>query len=92
MKKITLELDTLAVESFETVAAAAVERGTVRGHGTTIVIIDPSQASCDGICEGEGSQYATCEITCAQCTGDTCGNSCDFSRAGACTAYVTCNC
>lgn len=33
MKKLTLDLDSLAVESFQTAEASA-ERGTVQGHAT----------------------------------------------------------
>lgn len=42
MRKITLDLDALAVESFETAADAA-ERGTVVGHGPT-----DNGPNCDG--------------------------------------------
>jgi len=37
MKKLSMDLDTLAVETFETVAQPMEERGTVRGQEAAVV-------------------------------------------------------
>jgi hypothetical protein len=46
MKKITLELDRLRVESFDTQAADAAERGTVHGHWSQMGTCDGRVATC----------------------------------------------
>jgi hypothetical protein len=38
MKKLTLNLDTIRVDSFDTASPSARGRGTVQGHGTTITV------------------------------------------------------
>lgn len=55
MNKLKLELDELAVESFDTLAASSVRRGTVKAFGTW-----------DG-CPIEETAYLTCPATCANC-------------------------
>lgn len=46
MAKLTLELDTLQVESFGTSTAAAAERGTVHGQNA-VTATKPSCVSCN---------------------------------------------
>jgi len=69
MKKLSLDLDQLAVESFDTATARA-PRGTVRGN-------DISDTTCyQRLCECQSA--FTCDTDCNQntCGGDTCGDSC----------------
>ena len=67
MKKLSLELDTLQVETFETAAADLPERGTVHGHWSQVGTCDGRVATC---------QYGgTCGPGCATvkaCTGIYC--------------------
>lgn len=65
MKKLALNLDDLAVQSFSTTAAASAPRGTVRGH-----LDDAShdELACSDAC---GSQV----YSCATC--DTCDEGCN---------------
>jgi hypothetical protein len=68
MKKLTLHLDDLAVESFDT-SAVVKERGTVLGE---------ELCSCAGSCPGQ-----TCEATCAfTCDDPTCVESCNGTCPG----------
>jgi hypothetical protein len=64
MKKLPLELDALAVETFDPAPAQAAEkRGTVEGNQ---IVAPPTR-------------YFTCQQTCAgnlTCGGDTCGATC----------------
>lgn len=56
MRKMKLEVDLLAVESFSTAALEPSERGTVQGNADTIACswrnscIDSCQLSCTGSC------------------------------------------
>lgn len=71
MRKLKLDLDTLAVESFTAESAETRRPGTVRGHGTDpplTITLEPTGNTCDYPC-GAGQ------------TGDTC----DLDAAGACT-------
>ena len=96
MKKLTLALDTLAVESFETTPPDA-EKGTVFGEQCTCrtVCTCPGCATCDATCPN------TCRFTCddseciPSCIGETCmggqhtcwdscGATCDLSCWGGC--------
>ena len=74
MRKVRLELDSLAVESFVPVAAAP-ERGTVRAHD--------SGHSCDVPCATprptEDPAADTCAATCAR---ESCAWSCEASTCG----------
>ncbi|HEU0016399.1 MAG TPA: pinensin family lanthipeptide [Longimicrobium sp.] len=90
MKKLTLNLDDLQVESFETASAEA-ERGTVRAHdhcscecqtlpGETC----PGRETCVYSCYGSRC-WDTCHLDW------TCGETCWYqSCAGTCFEY-TCN-
>ena len=74
MKKLSLTLDALQVESFDTTAVRA-EKGTVFGEQCTCytVCTCPGCYTCDATCP------ATCPYTCddASCVG-TCPSDCDF--------------
>lgn len=83
MKKITLDLDTLSVQSFETTAHRADGRGTVRAAGASeqdTECLGPSCGppceptfpySCWGTCIGE-----TCDPGCGPMSVDTCLLTC----------------
>jgi hypothetical protein len=88
MRKLTLDLDSLAVQSFETTPDGAAARGTVRGEAAEAtpycqspVCLLTEQPSCKGTCEDTcydscfgscGSCIASCPGTCAASCGDTC--------------------
>ncbi|WP_420127623.1 hypothetical protein [Longimicrobium sp.] len=88
MKKLSLHLEDLAVESFETTDEAAASRGTVRGAQV-------SQTTCQQIicdCQTNGFECETnynCEThTCPEPTDETCritcGDSCTFFCSRTC--------
>ena len=59
MRKLSLELDALEVESFETAAALSL-RGTAHAHNAALVAADTQADPC-----------LTCELTCQRgCEGD----------------------
>jgi hypothetical protein len=76
MKKLSLHLDDLLVESFTTTAAVR-ERGTVRGMDSVTVDQDTC-ATCPATC-------ASCPATCNASCGGTCGATCA-------TCPVSCAC
>lgn len=84
MRKITLRLDSLAVESFPTAAAGPAE-GTVQAHQERF-----TPGTCMNSCEGSCFQTCgTCYDTCVQSCPSTCWQSCN----GTCVGYscqVTC--
>ncbi|HEX8905972.1 MAG TPA: hypothetical protein VF771_14075 [Longimicrobiaceae bacterium] len=101
MKKLTLNLDELAVDSFDTVPTAG-RRGTVQARsGTTYAdescngtcdhtCYPDSCASCDFTCGSCASCGGTCAVSCgaATCGGaDTCGGTCDYAT---CAQPETC--
>lgn len=80
MKKLKLQIDELAIESFETAAVTANE-GTVVGHATQgrNYTCDPAVGTCFGY---------TCYETCGMETkGDTCLYTCD-PAVGTCFGYT----
>ena len=85
MHKLKLDLDQLAVDTFDTEAPPA-RQGTVYGEQCTCytACTCPGCPTCDVSCNG------TCGGTCdASCNG-TCGGSCD-GTCDYCTVYnVTC--
>lgn len=99
MKKLSLDLDQLAVESFDTTSEQTRRAGTVRGHdltGTTC-----GQFICD--CptgSGESCQPDLCDTnacdtagTCPTVAGHTCQQpSCFYSCPSTCAAGDTCFC
>lgn len=67
MKKLSLELETLQVETFDTDAAISGDRGTVHGHYSRIGTCDARVGTCfyGGSC-GPGCGTGTCTgIYCA---------------------------
>lgn len=73
MRKLTLALDALRVESFATAGARSSGEGTV--HGRSMVTNEPTCQSADpAYCTGYGTCYATCQ-GCGGSSG-TCGASC----------------
>ena len=89
MRKLSLKLDELAVESFQTDGMQE-QRGTVAGYVVSMdggCVTDEGQ-SCGGSCPYEGtcgewscggncgSYYGTCGGSCAVTCGDTCYYTC----------------
>jgi hypothetical protein len=90
MKKLSLDLDQLAVESFDT-SASKRPAGTVRAHGYT-------DTTCEQIICDCGPTNLTCETNCDEYTcGDSCVNACpptehgEFSCAPP-SCFYTCVC
>jgi hypothetical protein len=83
MRKLTLSLDRLTVESFETLGVDGTGRGTVQAFVTTpretcTIEWNPTYApTCAATCQ---SCPGTCEYTC----GGTCGFTCDATCAYTC--------
>jgi hypothetical protein len=71
MRKLKLDVDGLAVESFATAKAAIESAGTVRGFATTTQPAEDTQESCDTMCGGNRTIYITCELTCYTCQGES---------------------
>lgn len=83
MRKLSLDLDTLSVESFET-APELEARGTVHGHGPTWPYNGCSVARpCNPASSPDYSEDRTCDdYTCWQTCAQSCGGTC----------YATCTC
>lgn len=67
MKKMRLEIDELAVESFPTAVAPDMSRGTVKGNDATLALTCPATcagATCVTSCGGGGGgvQHCTCPV------------------------------
>jgi hypothetical protein len=72
MKKLRLDFEQLAVESFDVTADAVRARGTVNGQLTapaSCLATDCNQNTCAATC-------MTCPDTCWNSCGETCYNSC----------------
>lgn len=99
MKKLSLTLDNLLVESFATLSEPMPPKGTVRGHITyngdcgpsnscqwcaTYTDCDTGYTNCGPDCgKDQPTQYW--EVTCLP----TCaGNTCDYDTCGACYSEV----
>ena len=81
MKKLTLGLDDLQVESFPTTTVSA-RRGTVAGQETGYGAV--TCVTCVHTCEGQ----ATCDWVCLEQTFDSCGClDTDYTDCDACTTY-----
>lgn len=74
VKKLSLNLDELAVESFDTTKASR-PAGTVRGYGFTETTCNQIICDCPtgGTCDTDCGQYTCVDDTCG---GATCGSSC----------------
>lgn len=80
MAKLKLDLDSLAVESFDTDPQDH-DEGTVHGAQATLLTCASCVASCQYSCE------ASCRYTCPRLR--TCGASCVFTCLGP-TCYMSC--
>lgn len=60
MKKITLDVDTLAVESFPVSSEQAGNAGTVRANEATLVACGTGHASCFTSCRADMRDNCTC--------------------------------
>jgi hypothetical protein len=88
MRKMTLGLDTLRVESFDTLPRARGVDGTVLGYQVGIEPV-PAESYDRGCGTFDGGE--TCKFTCA----GTCGRTCDSCDASCnpdthCTCLATC--
>lgn len=83
MKKLTLKLDELQVETFATEAAAAARAGTVQAHNS-----NPTDAICTECCWYSGTDNGASDL--GDCDSYWCGDDRDGpSHAPSCGA--TCN-
>ena len=100
MQKLKLNLDALAVESFNTTGGGAEPRGTVQAHRP----IETQGPECESIdictnwyCEpGTAvSECGTCATNCGSCYDATCGatycGTC-ATNCGTCDPYCCCSC
>ena len=84
--KLTLNLEDLTVDSFDTTATQKA-KGTVFGEQCTCY----TQCTCPGCPTCDASCNGTCGGTCeASCNGTCAGASCGASCYGTCE-YVSCN-
>lgn len=92
MEKISLSLDNLLVESFETTSDADALRGTVHGADSPITPTQETECeSCEFTCGPTVCQLFTCGQSCEVTCGDSChgsclGETCEF----VCTGVLTC--
>jgi hypothetical protein len=95
--KLTLNLEDLSVDSFDTTATEKA-RGTVFGEQCTCYTqcTCPGCPSCYASCNG--SCDASCNGTCGDSCNGTCGDSCNYTCQGCtmepvatCFNYGTCN-
>lgn len=88
MKKLSLALENLSVESFTTDAASA-RRGTVEARSGMTYIDESCYGTCNGTCYP--NTCATCDWSCGcggtaggytcngSCAGPTCGDTCNYA-------------
>ena len=82
MKKLKLDVDALAVESFDAGDGQAQQRGTVRGHFSYLIECPPNPTLPVGACSTRcdtttvtNDTLIDCSVSCdtaAQCTNATC--------------------
>ena len=96
MKKLSLSLEDLSVDSFDTTAHAIARRGTVRGADASDTTCAQVICDCrtygyecptnDYDCPPGGSGGLTCDPSCAPlCSDETCPpNTCAYSCEGTC--------
>jgi hypothetical protein len=89
VKKLTLDLDELAVESFDAAPSLHDQRGTVEGQtgGDETCYTCSCLGSCDGDASCYGYTWCTCGETCYTCS---CFGSCDGDAS--CYGYTWCTC
>ena len=81
--KLTLDLDRLAVDSFDTSSGTA-KKGTVFGEQCTCY------TNCT--CPGCPTCDATCDATCANTCPNTCANTCGCPTGGVSCYDTECDC
>jgi hypothetical protein len=88
MRKLKLDLEDLAVESFATTSESRGEGGTVFGQNHCTCYTQctcPGCPTCDATCNG--SCVNTCAASCNGTCGGTCGASCNGTCDGNCGGY-----
>jgi hypothetical protein len=85
MKKLSLNLDALELETFHLTSAKTDEGGTVYGHVSRQV--DGCLATVLTCPAGSGTDWSACNSTCEITCGDTCDN---FSCLRTCVASCGC--
>jgi hypothetical protein len=80
MRKLTLDLDTLDVQSFNPTPRAAEPRGTVQGHASFSDCTCENLGTCRFDCPSWYNEATTCQVsdlgTCAATACGSCGASC----------------
>ena len=75
MKKLRLDIESIAVESFATDERTGERRGTVHGHVSFRCSVDP-----DNTCAAETCDNAyTCALSCGLCGSYKCGSAAEDS-------------
>ena len=84
MRKLTLNLEDLRVDSFATGRGTGLQDGTVRGFATVTCPAEPQPATV------EKTEWATCAYTCddATCQGSCHGTSCYPPACTACPSFA----
>lgn len=83
MKKLSLDLDDLSVESFDTSVSDADLRGTVQGHATWQYNGCTAAQPCNPSSSPDYTEDHTCDdVSCAYSCGISCGGTC----------YDSCHC
>lgn len=97
MRKLRLEMESLAVQSFETMAPNRAARGTVLGRAVpdkdhtyyfgcpTFDCPITQQYSCHGTCGDADTCWASCALTCHTCQ-TACFGTCEASCGNTCPA------
>lgn len=83
MRKLTLDLDLLDVQSFDPTPEAEAQRGTVHGH-------DSVERPCTMMCPSHYNEATTCQVTDLATCVISCG-SCGPSCAVGGYSCVTCD-
>ena len=81
MRKLKLEIEDLAVETFGTGGAAA-PRGTVMGRAAGSVAVEMDVLMDGGSCGGTGGGWTGMDT----CYGESCLQTCTFNTCLSCTA------
>ena len=92
MKKMRLDLDSLAVQSFDTSPEGRAERGTVRGLDSATEPQEPDSIAATCECPPPATNYTACgQFTCGQFTCQwTCDPGCSNVTCGGSTCWQTC--
>jgi hypothetical protein len=85
--KLTLNLDDLTVDSFDTTVAEK-QKGTVFGEQCTC----PTQCTCPGCPTCDASCNGTCGGTCEATCNGTCAATCEYVSCGGTCYDQSCGC